>query len=227
MRQIGQVVGLGLSVLFSTAVAAAFHALSDGGIQAGESVLAGLVFCGTSAPLAWWLGGRYDRMKAWAERDALTNAFTRRYLRQGYLKLVKPSDRKRKRMAILLIDVDDFKSINDSYGHARGDELLCKLANGLASAARQGEIVSRWGGDEFVILCPNGDSQSLDRLKKRIEERIEPIAAHWKRPLSVSVGAAVYPDDGRLLEELVQAADRRMYADKSSGKIAVSQRLQA
>lgn len=227
MKQIGQVVGLGLSVLFSSAVAAVCHLLSDGGIHAGESILVGLVFCGTTAPLALWLGGRYDRMKAWAERDALTSAYTRRFLHHSLLKLVKQADRRRKRMAILLIDVDDFKSINDRYGHARGDELLCKLADGMAAAARQGEIVSRWGGDEFVILCPYGDAQSLDNLKRRIEERFEQIATQWNRPLSVSVGLAIYPEDGRLLEELVQAADRRMYADKDRSKASISQRLQA
>jgi diguanylate cyclase (GGDEF)-like protein len=227
LRRIGQTIGICLAFLFSAAVAFVEWVWGGSLEQVLAAIWIGLGFFGASAPLGWFLGGRYDRLKDWAERDTLTGACTRRFLQMGYPRLVAKADRKRKRFTVLLVDVNDFKTINDTMGHAKGDELLSKLAGGLMNSARHGEIVGRWGGDEFLLLCPYGDRSTLETLNRVIGEQIAQISSLWNRPLSVSIGSAVYPDDGRVLDELVQAADRGMYADKHRRKQAVLHRLKA
>lgn len=228
MERIGQAVGIGLALTFSAAAAAAGlfpQAGQDEWLRAGWTALG---FAAACAPLGWLLGRRYDKLKNWAEKDSLTGAVTRRFIRTFYSRLVVKADRRNKRFSVLLVDVNDFKTINDSFGHSKGDELLRKLAAGLSDCCRQGEIAGRWGGDEFLLLCPYGDRSSLDALNRAVNERLAGITGPWNRPLSVSVGFAVYPEDGRVLEELVQEADRRMYADKNKRKeTAPQQRLNA
>ena len=227
LKRVGRLVGTGLAFAFGAAVTASFLAGTGELEQVRPAAAAGVVFCAITLPLGWWFGSCYDRLKRWAEQDSLTGVCSRRFLQLGYPRLVRQADRKLKRFSAILIDVDDFKTINDTYGHARGDELLRKLAGTLKSAAVHGEIVGRWGGDEFVMLCPYGDPQSLDKLHRSLEERIEQLARQWQCPISISVGSAVYPDDGRLLDELIQTAERSMYQDKNRGKPQVTQRLQA
>ncbi|MBW5447908.1 diguanylate cyclase [Cohnella sp. CFH 77786] len=224
MRRIGQTAGIGLAFLFSAAAAAAQW------IGSGSSDVAmwtGLGFAAAAAPIGWFLGGRYDRLKEWAERDSLTGACCRRFVQTAFPRLVAQADRRRKRFSVLLIDVNDFKTVNDTLGHAKGDDLLRKLAGALMDAAKHGEIVVRWGGDEFLLLCPYGDRSALETMSRTIGERMAQISSQWNRPLSVSIGSAVYPDDGRMLDELVQAADKGMYADKHRRKEAGPQRLNA
>ncbi|WP_123039327.1 GGDEF domain-containing protein [Cohnella candidum] len=227
MRRLGLSLGIGLSIAFSAAVTAVHLAWGSGPDQAVTAAWIGLAFLAITVPLGCFFGVQYDKLRGWAERDTLTGACTRRFLQTGYPRLVAQADRRRKRMSVLLVDVNDFKAVNDTLGHAKGDELLRKLACGLMNASRHGEIVGRWGGDEFLLLCPYGDRSALEALNRAISEQIAGISAQWNRPLSVSVGTAVYPDDGRVLDELVQAADRGMYADKHRRKEVVQQRLKA
>jgi len=228
VKKVGRLVGAGMAVIFGAAVAASFLVGSDDSEGIRGAAAAGLIVFSVMLPVGLWFGNSYDRLKRWAEQDTLTGACSRKFLQLGFPRLVKQADRKHKRFSVILIDVDDFKSINDTFGHARGDELLCKLAGVLIGAAEYGEIVGRWGGDEFVVLCPYGDAPSLDRLHRSLEERIEQLTKQWQRPVTISVGSAVYPEDGRLLDELTQVADRNMYRDKNRSKSAASaQRLQA
>ncbi len=227
LKRVGRLVGAGVAFTFGAAVTVSLLVGTGELSQLRSAVWAGLVFCGVTLPLGWWFGSCYDRLKRWAEQDALTAVCTRRFLQQVYPRLVRQADRKTKRFSVILIDVDNFKTINDTYGHARGDELLRKLASVLKGAAGHGEIIGRWGGDEFVMLCPYGDPQSLDKLHRALDERTEQLARQWQVPISVSVGSAVYPDEGRLLDELIQQADRSMYKDKNRSKPAVTHKLQA
>ena len=227
LKRVGRLVGAGAAVAFGAAVAVSLLAGTGELAQLRSAAVAGIVFCGVMLPLGWWFGSCYDRLKQWAEQDALTGLCSRRFLQQVYPRLVRQADRKTKRFSILLIDVDNFKTINDTYGHSKGDELLRKLADVLKGAPAHGEIIGRWGGDEFVMLCPYGDAHALDKLHRSLEEKIEQQAKQWQLPISISVGSAIYPDDGRLLEELIQTADRSMYEDKNRSKPAVTHRLQA
>lgn len=224
MRRIGRAVGMALAFAFSAAAAVAAMAWGGGMEQA---LWNGIGLFAAGAPVGWILGSKVDRLKEWAEKDPLTGAFNRRFLERVYPRLVAQADRRRKRFSVILVDVNDFKGINDTMGHAKGDEILRKLAGGLFGASRQGEIPVRWGGDEFLLLCPYGDRSSMDGMCRAVDESAARIHSQGSRSLSVSIGTAVYPDDGRVLEELVQKADLRMYADKQRGKDTAVQRLNA
>jgi diguanylate cyclase (GGDEF)-like protein len=216
-----------LALAFSALAAAIGYGRGGGAEPLRYALWSGLALLAASAPLGWLLGIRYDRLKDWAEKDALTGVCNRRFLIHVFPKLVAQADRRRKRISVLLIDLNDFKSINDTSGHAKGDEVLRAFGHGLLDASRHGEIAARWGGDEFLLLCPYGDRAPLDQIRRSVDELASRIVLRGGETLRVSTGAAVYPDDGRVLDELVQAADRRMYAEKRQVKDVHAQRLKA
>jgi len=119
-------------------------------------------------------------------------------------------------LVILLADLDGFKAINDTYGHLTGNRVLKAVASTLLHHCREGDLVARMGGDEFVIICPHlppsKASEFCARLRRAIEEK---GAVELGRPLlSASVGIAIYPEDGSEPDQLLAAADRLMYECK-------------
>ena len=112
----------------------------------------------------------------------------------------------------MLIDVDDFKRINDTRGHAHGDAVLQHLAQTLTRSSRAGDIVGRYAGDEFVVLLPNIDVEISRVLVGRLSTELRAQGLHC------SLGAAIFPKDAIDAEGLLCAADRALYATKAAGK---------
>jgi diguanylate cyclase (GGDEF)-like protein len=124
-------------------------------------------------------------------------------------------------MGLLFVDLDDFKHVNDAYGHAAGDELLRKAAQRLESIARTGDGVARLGGDEFaVILAGVGDVNHVRAAEARVRaEFAEPfMLGELVISVGASIGGGVWPDDGRTVADLVRHADAAMYEDKAKGR---------
>jgi diguanylate cyclase (GGDEF)-like protein len=135
-------------------------------------------------------------------------------------------------MAVLLIDIDHFKQVNDRHGHLVGDEALRAVATILRSAIRAKDVIGRFGGEEFVIALPDTDvadaTVTADRLRNAVaasplaamcagvldEPDLDPDTLH----LTVSIGVAVFPADGLTVDDLLQRADRAMYAAKAAGR---------
>lgn len=123
------------------------------------------------------------------------------------------------RAALVVIDLDDFKNVNDSFGHMEGDHLLCMVADALTEETETDGIVGRIGGDEFLIFLRNADQ--AENVKKRIQRichRIHRISGEIGFEISCSIGAAVSPEEGRDFETLMKLADSRVYQAKASGK---------
>lgn len=156
-----------------------------------------------------------------AAHDSLTNLFNRRKFEELLEKSINYCTRSKTSMALLLIDLDNFKSTNDTFGHVHGDELLKQFSKRLHFLVRKGDLLCRVGGDEFTLITPNIKSPSTAR---QLAER---ILNEWNSPYtlngklitaSVSIGISIFPTDGKSTKDLLRKADMAMYKAKSSGK---------
>ena len=151
-----------------------------------------------------------------ARIDALTGLANRRALEETLSAEISRAERFAHELAVVLLDLDRFKEINDSFGHAAGDVMLREVSHLLTSLARQGDTVARWGGEEFVVVLPETDPPGAQRFAERLRRTIE---AHevGEMKTSASCGVAtMLPEDS--VEELLGAADRALYQAKSSGR---------
>lgn len=153
--------------------------------------------------------------------DTLTNLPNRALLQDRLTQLINQADRERSKVAVLFLDLDHFKSINDSLGHAAGDELLQEVARRLSDLMRTSDTISRLGGDEFVILLPGirHEEYVADIATKLLETLTRPVqVAHHELICSGSIGIALYPSDGDSSALLLKHADLAMYQAKEQGR---------
>jgi diguanylate cyclase (GGDEF)-like protein len=156
-----------------------------------------------------------------ALHDPLTGLPNRRFLEERFASSRAAALRKRDRVGFLLIDLDHFKEINDTLGHAAGDALLIATGHKLSAIVREYDVVCRMGGDEFAILLPEmGDRASIDAVCARIVQAVtDRIFFDGKRiETSPSIGVAVFPDHGDTWQEIYKAADVALYNAKRSGR---------
>lgn len=171
-----------------------------------------------SLPFLWHLGKIYDDTKRCAEFDSLTNFYNRHSTIKQFPKLIEQAKRKSESISIILIDIDNFKSINDSLGHNEGDKVLQLISKSLTKSIRKFDFICRWGGDEFIIVTPFAKKRNAFDVCKRIETNLQNIKNNQKPIYSLSYGVSTYPIDGENLEELIQLADLNMYKMKNKKK---------
>jgi diguanylate cyclase (GGDEF)-like protein len=162
------------------------------------------------------LAAEREAMRRWAHTDPLTGAANRRGFGERIEYEVARHDRQRRRFAVVMIDLDGFKLVNDRFGHHAGDDLLRDVAASLREAVRDQDTVARLGGDEFCVLAPETDSGGGAQLAERVTSAIRRVTTGLDT-LSASVGVAVYPDDGRTPLAVLEAADAAQVAAKRYG----------
>lgn len=155
----------------------------------------------------------YDQLTGVANR-ALFDKFADKYLKMAKLN--------QQMLGLMFIDVNEFKSINDTYGHNTGDKVMTRVASLLTESIRKDDIVCRYGGDEFLILLP--DIQTYDNycvISKQLKEKgnRQIVQDGFEISLSLSIGVSFFPDDGETIEELVAKADQFMYANKNTFRL--------
>lgn len=167
----------------------------------------------------------YERLEQMAATDGLTGLYNRRYFQQALEREAARVDRGRGSIALILLDIDHFKQLNDTYGHPMGDVVLRKVAETLQRILRKGDIVARYGGEEFVMLLPEARHKGAKDFAERIRKTIASESMHPGGPrkkVTVSVGWALYPEDTRNPHKLVEFADRALYFAKDTGRNKVA-----
>lgn len=162
-----------------------------------------------------------NQLRFLAQHDPLTSLPNRNFLTTRLKEMLDAAHRFRTGLAVLSIDLDDFKMINDTMGHAAGDALLCEVANRMREAIRSTDVVARMGGDEFTIIQPGARNEAdAQALARRLIDRIsQPIARDGEQiRCHASIGVSLYPKDGREVDELLRHADLALYKAKALGR---------
>ncbi|WP_236580659.1 diguanylate cyclase domain-containing protein [Rubrivivax sp. A210] len=167
---------------------------------------------------------RQNHLEHRANYDALTSLPRRELLADRLQQAIAQSQRRGTRTAVVFVDLDGFKAVNDRHGHDAGDELLVAVAERMRAALREGDTLARVGGDEFVAVLPDLDharacASVLERLLQAVAQpvRVAGIEAGLEVGISASLGVALYPGDAATAEALLAHADRAMYAAKHAG----------
>lgn len=160
----------------------------------------------------------YAKLEKLSITDPLTSLYNRLHLDAKLESMVGSSRAQDENTAVLLIDIDNFKEINDQHGHLVGDDVLRLLARLLVVTVREADLVGRWGGEEFLIVCPNTTLEEALRLANRIIDALneKPLVKNMR--VTVSIGAAVADSSTSSIVELLQMADERLYQAKKAGK---------
>ena len=171
--------------------------------------------------LGYVLARQADTLRRLSTTDALTGLCNRRALDHRLRQEWDRAVRYRSALALLLIDIDGLKRVNDALGHSGGDELLRRAGTAIRMSLRGSDIGARWGGDEFAILAPETSREAAVRLAERLLERLKGSAASPRDAITASIGVAVLDQDEANLsgpESFMQAADGALYAAKAGGR---------
>lgn len=163
------------------------------------------------------LKGRLDREEDIARRDQLTGIANRRRFRELADEEIRRSRRYSDPFTVIYLDIDNFKTVNDTLGHHEGDRLLCQVATTIAAAIRECDTVARLGGDEFSLLLPETEGEAAITVATKIHASLkETVEPSW--PVTFSIGMVTYLKAPASTDEMIQMADRLMYEVKNSGK---------
>ncbi len=166
---------------------------------------------------------RYEMLKDELTRDSMTGLFNRGFFNNTFPQEVDRASRLQHTMNLMLVDLDNFKSINDDYGHQAGDEVILMLAQSMRELFRAADIPVRYGGEEFAIILPDSSAKAAftaaHRLRRKLREKS--AAANLTVPvnkITFTAGIATYPDDAKSPDALLRIADERLYAGKRDGR---------
>jgi diguanylate cyclase (GGDEF)-like protein len=190
-----------------------------GAIDAGLSRVFGIL--GNNAAAVLFALSKVDEMHQASLHDKLTGLYNRGAFNEAMEKALADADRSERGVALLLLDLDRFKVLNDTHGHQAGDAALVHLSRLLRRFVRRGDLPARYGGEEFAVILPGAGAKGAKNLAERIRRGLEaePVRYEASRiPVTASIGVSLWPEDGSDPEALLAAADRALYAAKESGR---------
>ncbi len=160
-----------------------------------------------------------NNLKLIATTDKLTGTLTRKYFEIKFDQVISSAKSSNGYFSVLMLDIDKFKKINDSYGHRKGDEVLSAIGNILKSTVRFTDIVARYGGEEFVVILKNTTDEDSMTISEKIRANIEKIKIHGiDNPITVSIGISLFPQHSQFKEDLIEKADQALYYAKETGR---------
>lgn len=151
--------------------------------------------------------------------DKLTEVYNRKYFEESLINMIESAEREKSEFSIIMFDIDDFKSVNDKYGHQKGDEVLIKLTREVKKCLTKKDIIGRYGGEEFIIILPNTDKEQSLIIAENIRSRVEQSKILGdKRKVTISMGLAMRSRESINGEEIIKRADQALYMAKYQGK---------
>jgi diguanylate cyclase (GGDEF)-like protein len=162
-----------------------------------------------------------NRIREQSIRDPLTNLFNRRFLNEFMERELALARRNQKPLAVVMLDLDHFKQLNDQFGHQTGDKVIEMVAKHLLRQSRRTDILFRYGGEEFLVILPNTNATQARHLAENWRVHVEQaqvFAKHQAVNITLSAGVAVYPEHGTTAFNLIQAADEALYQAKAAGR---------
>jgi diguanylate cyclase (GGDEF)-like protein/PAS domain S-box-containing protein len=167
------------------------------------------------------IGLLQSKLREQAIRDPLTNLFNRRYLEETLDRELSRANRENYPVCVIMIDLDHFKRVNDTYGHEAGDLVLQAIANTLSEHSRRGDFACRYGGEEFVVAMPNMSLAAACERAEKLRQSLTMLRVpyeDYRISVTISMGIACYPENGPTREATLRAADQAMYAAKQAGR---------
>jgi diguanylate cyclase (GGDEF)-like protein len=170
----------------------------------------------------YFLGRAAEKIERLAFHDALTGVISRRYLMQQFQELLSLQARYNQTFSVMMLDLDHFKNVNDTYGHLIGDKCLVAAAKCMMHSCREIDIVGRYGGEEFIILCPNTNQAEVIRLAERVRLNISTLPEEdigYPGPLTLSIGLiTVFELRDITINNVISKLDTALYAAKNHGR---------
>jgi diguanylate cyclase (GGDEF)-like protein len=160
-----------------------------------------------------------------AIRDPLTGVYNRRFLEEALNCEIPRAIEQNYPLCLIMMDLDNFKGVNDIYGHKAGDLVLRELADKIKHAIRDGDLACRYGGDEFIIILPNVAPEIAYQRAEQIRQNIEAMTTKYKMvtlKVTASLGISVFPEHGSSADLLMRAADKALYYSKQEGRNRVT-----
>jgi len=164
----------------------------------------------------------FAQMQQQALTDALTGCYNRRSFELQLERDLRLATRLGQPLSLIMLDFDNFKNINDEAGHEAGDSALCMLADSLRAELRSVDTAARYGGDEFVIILPQADTEGALLVAERLRVRVEEMQVPGFGKVTSSFGVATFPNHASSRDTLVVAADRALYRSKNAGRNRVT-----
>lgn len=162
-----------------------------------------------------------NRIREQSIRDPLTNLYNRRFLNEFMERELALARRNQKPLAVVMLDLDHFKQLNDQFGHQTGDKVIEMVAKHLLRQSRRTDVLFRYGGEEFLVILPNTNATQALHLAENWRLHVEQaqiFAKHQAITITLSAGISVYPEQGTTAFNLIQAADEALYQAKASGR---------
>lgn len=169
--------------------------------------------------ISWGLVRMLSKLFTISHTDFLTKTYTKRYIERALIEALERHEVENEDFSLAFIDLDNFKTVNDEFGHKKGDELLGRVAQVIKENLRAQDCVARYGGDEFMLLLHKSNRQEAEEVMMRCKQAVIEDDSLKVFGIAISGGIATYPKDAKNIQNLAMIADKRMYQDKEKNKL--------